>query len=287
MTGLEFFKNDVLKFLRPFLLKGTINEGNVGWLHDCLSKTIPFFSSPIFEMRFPEVIRITINKNVCNGGNERLSLIRFLKYPPQNKVTKYGRANLIGQSVFYCTTNPITALNEIKPKIGDLVTTSTWRQKENDYFLKIIPIFKITSLNTITHNELSVRFKLGYENALQQYPKEVAEQIDELLKFISEGFAKDVDYNNNYDYALSAYYANKILYDFEKGMIDALIYPSVADKLEFSNLAIKPDIVENHFDIYHVEEGIVRRAPNEKGGNYFLEGTFWSRTFRDGVIVWK
>jgi len=286
MTGLEICKS-VLNSFRPFLVKGSINEATAKGLHETLEKEMPFFGSPIFDMKFPELKRVTINKNLFVGSNKRITEVKFLKYPPEDKISKYGRANLIGQSVFYCTSNQITAMNEMQPQIGDLITTSTWKQKKDGYTLKISPIFKITSLNGVAHNELSLRFKVGYENSLRNYPKEIAEQIDELLQFVSDCFAKDVDYGNNYDYALSAFYANKILYDFQGGCIDAIVYPSVADKFDFSNVAIKPNILDEHFELFKVDEGVVTAVPNAPEGGFSLVGTGWSKTVNEGKILWK
>lgn len=286
MTGLQILEG-VLNSLRPYLQKGSIDEARAKWLHDNLDKMIPFFSSPIFDMRFPELQRITINKNLFGGDNKRIDEVKFLKYPPSPLVSKHGRANLIGQSVFYSTSNPITAMNEMKPQVGDLITTSTWRQKDDGYYLQISPVFKITTLDGITHNELSLRFKTAYEDALKHHPKDTADQIDLLLQFVADCFAKDVDYGNNYDYALSAFFANKILNVFHNGQIDALVYPSVADRLDFSNVSIKPNILDMHFDLYQVDEGVVTGVPNGPGGGFTIEGTGWSRTFDNGNISWQ
>jgi hypothetical protein len=287
MTGLEICRN-VLNSFRPFLNKGSINNEAISkWLVESLDKSIPFFSSPIFDMRFPELQRLSVNKNLFGGENKRIYEIKYLGNPPPGIVKKFGRANLIGQSIFYSTLNPLTAIKEIKPNVGDLITTSIWKQKEDDCFLKISPIFKITTLNGDVHNELSLKFKASYENSLKKLDKELAEQIDELLKFVADCFAKEVEYGNNYDYTLSAYYADKILNKFQDGTIDALVYPSVADKLDFSNIAIKPKILNTHFELYQVDEGIVTGLPNAPGGGFTIEGTGWSRTFEDNKISWR
>ena len=286
MTGLEVCKS-VLNSFRPFLRTGSITEASSNWLHENLNKGIPFFSSPIFEMRFPELQRITINKNLFDGQNKRIEEVKFLRYPPADRVSKHGRANLIGQSVFYSTSNLITAMKEMKPNVGDLITTSIWRQKEDGYFLNISPIFKKTSLNGRVHNKLSLQFQMAYEKSLKQHSKEIAEQIDELLQFIADCFAKNVAYGNDFDYALSAFYANKILNEFENGTIDALVYPSVADKLDFSNVAIKPNVLDEHFELYQVNEGFVVGVPNAPSGGFNIQGTGWSKTFNDEKIIWR
>lgn len=155
MTDLQILQT-FLATLRPYLVKGSIDEAKSKCLIENLDNIISFFSSPIFEMRFAELHRVTINKYLFYGKNQRINEIKFVGYPPAERVKKNGRANYIGQSVFYATTNPITAINEIKPQKGDLITTSIWKQKENGEFLKTIPIFKTTTSNGSVHNELSL-----------------------------------------------------------------------------------------------------------------------------------
>jgi hypothetical protein len=175
----------------------------------------------------------------------------------------------------------------MKPQVGDLITTSIWRQKDNGYHLKISPVFKITSLNGVAHNELSLRFTLAYKNALALHDEDTAAQIDELLQFVADCFAKKVEYGNDYDYTMSAFFANKILYEFEGGTIDALVYPSVADKLDFSNVAIKPAVFEQQYELSEVREGVLAAIPNAPGGGFVINGTGWSKTFKNDKIVWR
>ena len=208
MTGLERLKQ-AINVIRPLLIKGSINERTVENLKHFLDGLIPFFSSPILEIGFSEIQRVTINKKLFGDVNKRIEHINFLKYPQPELVKKYGRANNIGQSILYATFSPITALNEMKPVVGDIITISTWTLPD-DIKLSISPICKITTKDNLVYNELSIRFSIAYEKSLHQHPKEVAAQIDELLQFVSECFAKDVEYGNNYDYFLSAYFANKV-----------------------------------------------------------------------------
>ena len=79
-----------------------------------LDYSIPFFSHLIMQDVFPEIHRLTINKNVI-GENKRIREIKFLKYPPAEKITKYGRCNLPQQSVFYGSFLGFTSMNEMKP----------------------------------------------------------------------------------------------------------------------------------------------------------------------------
>ena len=93
-------------------------------LKPILDEIITFIALPIFdEHNFSEIQRVTINRNVLNGENKSIETISFLKYPPPEYVS-YGRANVNGQSVLYATFNLMTAIKEMKPNIGDLITIS-------------------------------------------------------------------------------------------------------------------------------------------------------------------
>lgn len=105
-----------------------------------LDKFLEYFPYLALKDCFSPIYRLTINKSVL-GFNKRIHEIDLLKYPPANKVTKYGRCNLPGQSVLYACFGHLTALNEIKPMKGDLITFSKWSVINNQK-LKYCPIFK-------------------------------------------------------------------------------------------------------------------------------------------------
>jgi hypothetical protein len=92
------------------------------------------------EYLFEEIYRITINKNILKS-NKRIKDIRNLKYPPdESYVTKCGRCNLPGQPIFYGSLMRMASLNELKPRIGDLITESIWVPKTNEQLL-YFPVF--------------------------------------------------------------------------------------------------------------------------------------------------
>lgn len=281
MTGLDIFRQK-LRIFRPFLMTGSIDEEIIKFLKPELDQTITFIASPIFDkMGFKEIQRVSVNKNLFGGVNKRINNINLLKYPPA-KFANYGRANMKGQSILYATFNPITALNEIKPNVGDIITISTWDISDSKV-LSVVPIFKITSKDNIFHNELSLNFLNEYEKLRKTLSKDVAEQSDELISFMAECFAKDVEYGNKYDYFMSAYFANRI---FTELNVEALVYPSVPDKLGFSNIAIRPQSFDNKYSLSNVEEHLVIESPKENGHTYNLKLISSTKTFDKNKILW-
>lgn len=288
MTGKEILEFELNKF-RPLLRKGSINELMTKQLGDLLTARISFFSSPVIEnVVIPNLMRVTVNNRLPNNKNERISEIKFLKNPPSENVKRLGRANFAGQSVFYAGFDPMTILKELKPSVGDLITVSTWKQKE-DSLLNISPICNITSKDGESHNETSLRFKVDFENSLRKLDRNIAEQIELMVAFISECFAKEVDGNNHFDYFLSSYYANRIFSELHGGIIDAIIYPSVAFELSFSNAVLKSNTINDKFDLIEIEESIVKSSPYQGGNGYFLKGINRTSKFdkETGIINWN
>lgn len=281
MTGIDIFKQR-LSLLRPFLSTGSIDEKIIELLKPILDEIITFIALPIFdEQGFKEIQRVTINKNVLNGKNERIDGIALLKYPPAKKAN-YGRANIKGQSVLYATFNPMTALKEMKPNIGDFITISTWTILETTT-LSVAPIFKITSKDGVFHNELSLFYLNEYEKLKKSLSKDVVEQSDELMLFMAECFAKRVEYGNKFDYYLSAYFADRI---FAGLNVEALVYPSFPEDLSFSNIAIKPQSFDDKYVLNSVEECVVVETPKRNGHIYILKSSDSTKYFDKNKILW-
>ncbi len=251
-----------------------------------LDLSLPFFTNLVSKAEFRELKRITINKNVI-GHNRRIHDIKFLKYPPSEKVKKYGRCNLPGQSVLYASFLAFTALNEMKPRVGDLITETTWRAKR-DQSLTYCPIFKNQPLKEKFINPRTLELNQLYQNKLNIYPKNVQQQIDAFVQFVTDTFTKRVHPNSHLDYIFSAYFSNKIFHDFEDGKIEAIYYPSVQEKLSFENVAIKPEVFDKKFELAEVYDSVVVTDPSNGRGGYTMEGLGECKSFdfASGKVLW-
>lgn len=242
-----------------------------------LEHATPYFAHLVMTSVFPEFHRITINKNVI-GSNKRIRDIKFLKYPPAEKVSKYGRCNLPKQSVLYGAFIHMTALNELKPQVGDLITHSTWRVKHNQP-LTYCPIFKNQPTEKKVINPRTLEINNLYVRELNKFPRHAKIQVDNLVQFIADAFSKRVSPNNHLDYIFSAYFSNKIFNEFEKGQIEAIYYPSVQDSLSFENIAIKPDVFDKKYELTEVKDSIVIVDPSNGRGGYLMDGLSECKTF--------
>lgn len=235
-----------------------------------LDNCVKFFSHLCFTDCFPEIKRLTINRNVI-GRNKRISDIKYLKYPPSDLVKKYGRCNMPNQSILYSAFDMLTVLNELKPQKGDLITISTWRVK-NRQQLKCCPIFRNQPAEIDVVNPRTLDFDNIFQERLAEYPTNIQNLILQLVQFISDSFSKKIDTRNHLDYIFSAYFSNKIFNEFENGTIEAIYYPSVQQSLSFENLAIKPESFDSKYELVSVKESVVITTPENGRGGYFMEG---------------
>jgi hypothetical protein len=251
-----------------------------------LDHAVPFFSNLVLSAYFDEIKRITINRKVINS-NKRIHDINFLKYPPADRVKKYGRCNLPGQSIFYGTFISLVAINEMRPKVGDLITESTWRLKGNQEII-YCPIFKNQPIQKGILNPKTFEINQLYEDKLKEYPEKVRIQIDSLVQFVTDAFTKLVHPENHLDYIFSAYFSNKIFNVFENGNIEAIYYPSVKEKLSFENIAIKANVFDKKYELTKVKDSVVDMDPRSGNGGYFMIGLGECKSFdySAGKILW-
>ncbi len=97
------------------------------------------------SLRFKTVFRVSfVRDDFLELGKVRDS--KFISYPPLDivkKIGKYGRANSPNSTCLYCAFNPIIALLETKPKIGDRILFP------NGTKMTTFPLFHIQLSTTI------------------------------------------------------------------------------------------------------------------------------------------
>jgi hypothetical protein len=240
------------------------------WILDNLNKLLPRFTHLIAFRHFDKLERITINKRIL-GTNKRIRNIDFLKYPPADKVKKYGRCNLKGESIFYGAPMITTALSEMRPKVGDLITKSIWKLKEEHTF-KVCPIFHIQPANGTFNPRTFEMQQSFYQEINKNFKGNNREAVINLTKFIAFQFSKPVNPENDRDYIFSAFFANKLLNELDGGTIEGIYYPSVKEKLSFENIALKAEIFDKHYILDEVKDSIVFKDPSDGGGGLLQYG---------------
>ncbi len=269
-SDLEMFQITLSNFKK--IAESGINEKNEKEIIRTLDYFIPFISNLTANSVFSKLHRVTINKRVV-GKNQRIFKISELKYPPSSLVTKYGRCNIKGQSIFYSGSNWLNTMNEMNPENGDMITESVW-EVIDEQPLKFSPIFKnqpnIIKDGIPITNLLSREYDELYQKTFGAYPPNLTKKIDMLIQFITDEFTREVT-DNHFDYLFSAYFSNKIFTELEAGTIEAIHYPSVKEKLSFNNLAIKADAFDKKYKLIQVSDSVVVKDKNQIGG-YITHG---------------
>jgi hypothetical protein len=235
---------------------------------------------------FPEINRLTINRRIFDE-NKRIHEIKFLKYPPQDLVKTYGRCNQPNESVLYAAFGIMTVLNECRPHVGDLITESTWKVKD-DQNLKFCPIFRNQPEGEVI-NPRTFQTNREFERLLRDYPKNTKAQIVDLTQFVADAFSKRINSNNHLDSVFSAYFSSKIFNELENGTIEAIYYPSVKDRLSFENISIKPTSFDQKYELVKVQESVVTIDPSSESSGYGMQTLADSDSFdhNNQRIVWK
>ena len=282
MTNFEYSQFKLLINTIDDILKTEINKNSEEWIINMLDKNLQFLYFTLNDISFPILERMTINRNVL-GENRRIHDSKFLKHPPKDRVKKYGRCNLIGQSIFYASALRTTALSEMRPKVGDLITKSIWALNKKDKRIRVAPIFgKQPNNGIINPRTLEIKNQF-FELVNQEFTGNRKKAIIDLSMFIAENFTKSVS-TNHYLYIISAYFTNKI---FENGDIDGIYYPSVKEKLSFENIALKVPSFEANYHLESVQESLIIKDPTDGEGGYLMYGINESNKFVNNNIIWN
>ena len=251
-----------------------------------LGYSLKFFSHLVMEDSFPELYRLTINRRIFEE-NKRVHEIKHLKYPPKEFVKRYGRCNQPNESVLYAAFNILTVMNELKPRVGDLITKSVWRVKNNKT-LKFCPIFRNQPAADVL-NPRTFEINQLFERTINHYPQNTRNQIIQLTQFIADAFSKIITSGNHLDYIFSAYFASRIFNEIDNGSIEAIYYPSVQDKLSFENIAIKPQSFDEKYELVEVIESVVASDPRSGHGGYDMKSLNDCKSFdySSGKILWN
>jgi len=114
----------------------------------------------------------------------------FWNPPIEN--AKMGRCNNESESMFYCSSDFITAVLEIKPEVGDFITVANFR----NLFTENIPRFRINAIGKTYLSKIS-----NLQNLFEDY--ELNEDQIEIEDFLDKLFHQNVDDTEMYNISIS------------------------------------------------------------------------------------
>lgn len=198
---------------------------------------------------------LTFTRVRINEGNV-YNFLSEISYPPV-KYAKLGRANLVGDQVFYCSDGPGTALFESRPREGQFITTTNWIYTK-------VPF---------------VSLSLGVD--VQTYSN-----FEELLPYMQgmHDYLRDI-FIENYDDNPIKYYRTALLC---KGLIsqeDGLRFPSVASNILGNNFVISKEKVDLYlkFESSRIQKVFDWKSPCD----FKVKCMFKSTDLVDDRIIWE
>ena len=242
-----------------------------------------------------QLYRVVINKNIV-GSKKSLTKKGFLSYPPLHivkRINRYNRANEPNTTVFYGAESIDTALNEIKPEKGDLVSVGVWKPTRNGEFISY-PISH--SAEGFGVNENSTSAMTAFLEYQKKQSKVLGDFLEHFFQLLGREFSKPI--KHHYEYLISAMFSNRILDNPQnKGTnfdMECIVYPSVGNKFLTSNLAFRRDVFRHNFELSKVLEFEVTETHYEKsqkkepGSINLVEFTNYKETdkFDGNNIVW-
>ncbi len=201
------------------------------------------------------IYRVVKNEHIINERSH-LTKKSFLSYPPieiVNLLGRFNRGNSPNYTLFYGSETIDTALNEIKPKIGDLVSVGIWQPKNNRNFS---PHIIFNSANDIAFNETANNAGNHYNSIINNSPSFMTDFLTQYFELLSYEFSKHV--TSDKAYLLSSILSEDTLNlqnnSLKNNTCDLIVFPSVGNKFLTNNLAIRPDIFDESFNLTKVVE---------------------------------
>ena len=228
-------------------------------------------SIPVIDLR-PET-------EIFRGATWDVMTVNDILYPPKHLVTVLGRANDIGQPMFYAALDEKTMLYEVSKNIGIgqsmIVTIAGFKTGSR------IPLAIVVNMDRakVEGNPNSEAHLVRLQELFSNFDDELKPRIELITKFFSDQFALEVKNEEYHKYELTSCYSMYCLVDGKRGVF----YPSVQYKYGF-NVAIDPCAVDNMirppFKIWKY-----KLTTNEDGSFDYPEPEK-AKEIQNGRIIW-
>lgn len=197
--------------------------------------------------------RMIRNKSI-KGDEQSLTKKRHLSYPPQHiikRIGKLNRANSSNFTVFYGSETIDTALNELKPSTGEVISVGCWGGPPHELRAHVVFNHHLD----LKFNDISKGARTAYSELVLNNPDFISAFLTNYFELICREFSKEV--KNENEYIISSIISEDIL-NLEKNPkkkgADLLVYPSVGNRFVTNNLAIKPEVFRRDFNLVKVLE---------------------------------
>jgi hypothetical protein len=220
---------------------------------------------------------------------DRPSTIDNISYPPPEKVKNLGRANRVGEPIFYCCLGAFPIFFEIHAKEGDLIAVSEWAMTEPLWMHNL-------GYHPDALAEMRAPVPPERSDLIAPIPNETPRNY-RLRRRMSLAFTRDVPEGAEYRYKETVA-INELLFDRASPIQSRIpdgpkmqraagtVYPTVQMRGLADNVAIRPEFVDHYLRPRSVRYVRVEVADQEKlHYSFFTLG--YSDKFSRKAILWN
>jgi len=195
---------------------------------------------------------------------DKPSTIRDIIYPPVKRKNPRGRANDVGESLFYAATKENVPLFELNAKEGNYIALSQWKTTEK---------FKI---NHIGFSEECSKYLKSNRDLDTIYDfvistKKYGDINSRVYDYLAFKFSKMVKPGEENYYKLTIAISRKL---FKDDMFSGLFYPNIAMAGNADNIVLKTNFADKHLEfksVKYIEVMEVKEAKEVKDRSYKLK----------------
>lgn len=165
--------------------------------------------------------------------NDKPENISFFAHPPINIINKYGRANNIGQSLFYGAVEKAVPFTEINAKVGDKFVVGLWKTVQD------VRISHIGFTGEVKERLGSTR-DLDAVHDFVIKTKSLGDLNSLVYEFLANQFTAHVSEEQNHLYKMSVVIANMLMSSED---VQGITYPSIATSGNSDNIVLVPEFV--------------------------------------------
>ena len=209
-----------------------------------------------------------------------------------DKIMEYGRGNLPRNSMFYGSVYATGSIENIKVHMTaymevssilhnyqdtsrkhEFFYTSKWQVKEDFEVVAIINHEKFQK------NNEPAKYLASKYNEFAKELKEDASNLNLMINYIAEQYAREVKKDENWKYKISANYTQYLL---SKG-ITGVLYPSVKTEGESFNIVMPPDKADELLNL----TGVALSESHTIGKKSLIGHCLFGRIDNIGNVIWR
>jgi hypothetical protein len=265
-----------------FFTREQLQTMTIDALKNYIRRRIGGYTVAIKDMR----TRTLYRGRICS---ERPLTTDDVSYPASGRVKKLGRANRVGQSMFYCCVGAFPVFLEIHAKAGDLIALSEWSVTEPLWIHNLG--YHPEALDRIGSPIFAHRSPL-----ISPIPNETNHN-NRLRRRMSLAFTKNVPEGQEYLYK-ETIAINELLFDRASPLpshgpnspkserVAGTAYPTLQMRGLADNVAMRPEFVDSCLEIKSLRYILLETAQEDTLSYTFLTIAY-SNAFSGKKIVWQ